>query len=143
MLRVQFYSMTTDSGKTCWCHYWSFYITQNLLLSLVFLYTRISKCKIFVNFGKSIPVHLLNWHCTEINSHVGLEMLNIFFSVCTEVTHLLLNMYGLVYAGVITETNKVFFNEKNYHHQEKNVFEVNKGQNIVTTNYLSKRIKIL
>ena len=30
---------------------------------------------------------VLGWHCTEINSHIGVETLNIIFSICTGVTH--------------------------------------------------------
>jgi hypothetical protein len=64
-----------------------FYININIYTYIEFEFFGNFSCA--VNFGKNVSQFtVLSWHCTEINSHIGLEMLNlIFFSICTGVTH--------------------------------------------------------
>jgi hypothetical protein len=50
---------------------------------LIFDYTYINFVVYFscaVNFGKKVSQFIiLNWHCTEINSHISLDTLNFIF----------------------------------------------------------------
>lgn len=46
---------------------------------------------IFGNFGYAVNFEqkftVLSWHCTETDSCIGVEMLNLFFSICARITH--------------------------------------------------------
>lgn len=91
------------------------------LLLVIFLYKYIYNLNFLetscdVNFGKKTkttkkkeyPTCSVSWHCTEINSHIGLEMLNlIFFSICTGVTHCIKYVWSYLH-GFDYRTNKVF-----------------------------------
>lgn len=66
-------------------------------------------CSYAVKFGKKISqLILLSWHCTETNSHIGLEMLDLFFPF-VQALHTVLNLYGLIYLCRFNDkNNKVF-----------------------------------
>ena len=72
----------TWKSRCCyWCIkycYWSFYINN-----LNFWKHQLC-CPLWKNY---LSCTVLVWHCTEINSHIGLEMFNIIFSICRGVMH--------------------------------------------------------